>query len=358
MKNISLFLLTLVISWITIAYSYSQNIENINDSINQIREELNIPGLSYVVVESGKTLALESFGYSDLENKIKETAKSNHFLASATKTVTGIALMNIVESTGIKLEDPIGLYLKDLREDWSKVTIRQAVSHTSGFPSILDENGDPLGGGDMKEAWTIVKKKPLIYEPGSRWQYSQVGLEVIQRICEEVTNQSWQSYVNENVFKKAGMNSTYWLWDLPIKNDHMSVMYDVDEDTDEIYDYNVLNNFDYYLPAGTGMMSNVNDMGNFAKSLQSGKLLSQKLLEEMWTSSEFNTKSYEWMEGYGIGWVLDKYKNNRRVWHSGGAKSIVMHYPDRKLSIIVLTNLGNGGVMPFAKLLSDHFLDN
>ena len=63
------------------------------------------------------------------------------------------------------------------------------------------------------------------------------------------------------------------------------------------------------------------------------------------------------MSGYGIGWIIDKYKGHDRVWHSGGGKAIFMHYPSEELSIIVLTNLADGGVNVFANLLSDRYLE-
>ena len=321
-------------------------------------EERKIPGLSYVVVKEGKTLAKRSFGYRNLDTKSPETPQTNHFIASVTKTFTGIGVMKLVEASQIDLDESIHTYLPDVHPEWAKVTVRQAVSHTSGLPSILDENGDPIGGGEISQAWEIVKEKPLERQPGQLWKYSQIGLEVVQRIAKSVTGKSWESQIQDTIFDPAGMRNSYWLWDMPAQTPNRSVVYDVsDNEASGIKKYDIRNNFDYYLPAGTGIFTNVNDMANYAKALQSGKLLGPELLQEMWTSSEFEESAFEWMQGYGIGWIVDEYGGDQRVWHSGGGKAIFVHYPDKNLSIIVLTNLANGGVTLFANKLSEHYLD-
>jgi len=76
----------------------------------------------------------------------------------------------------------------------------------------------------------------------------------------------------------------------------------------------------------------------------------------MWTSSDFEETPVEWLQGYGIGWIIGSYSGHRRVWHSGGGKAIFVHYPEENLSVMVLTNLADGGVVTFANMLSDEYL--
>lgn len=327
--------------------------------IEKIMKERQIPGLSYAVVKNGETIAMKSFGFRNLEKELAETPNTNHFIASATKTFAGIGLMALVSEGKIDLEDSINDYLLGVHPSWEKVTIRQAISHTSGLPGILDENGDPIGGGDMESAWETIKNRPLQSESGQTWAYSQVGLEVIQRIGYRVSGKSWESHINEVIFKKAGIDNSYWLWSMPATTPNRSVVYEVndEENGSEIRVYDIVNNFDYYLPAGTGLFTNVLDMAKYARALQNGDLLSPTMLQEMWRSSEFEENPLPWMSGYGIGWILDEYKGHDRVWHSGGGKAIFMHYPDQGLSIIVLTNLADGGVNVFADYLTDRFLN-
>lgn len=328
--------------------------------IEDAMQDRQIPGLSYAVVKDGETVAIESLGYRNLEEGIAETTQTNHFIASTTKTFTGIGLMVLVAEGKIDLEDSISDYLPGVHPSWEKVIVRQAISHTSGLPEILDDSGDPIGGGDMAIAWEIIKNRPLQSEPGQVWAYSQVGLEVIQRIGERVSGKSWESHINEAVFNVAGMDNSYWLWTMPEQTPERSVVYEVDDETNgkEISIYDIVHNFDYYLQAGTGIFTNAEDMASYARALQNGKLLRPDLLEEMWTSSDIQENPMTWMSGYGVGWILDEFRGHDRVWHSGGGKAIFMHYPDQDLSIIVLTNLADGGVMVFADHLSNRFLEN
>lgn len=360
MKNFSfsafLFVFAIILST-NISYALQASTPP-DSAITTIMEERKIPGLSYAVVKGGKTVAIKSFGYRNLDVNTPETPKTNHFIASTTKTFTGIGVMKLVETGQIKLDESIRTYLPEVHPEWAKVTVRQAISHTSGLPSILDENGDPIGGDDITQAWEIVKDKPLVKQPGQEWKYSQIGLEVIQRIAKKVTGESWESHITNTIFKPAEMTNSFWLWDMPSETPNRSVMYEVSDNEDAgIKKYGIQNNFDYYLPAGTGIFTNANDMANYAKTLQTGKLLEPELLLTMWTSSEFEESAFEWMQGYGIGWILDEYRGQQRAWHSGGGKAIFMHYPEQQLSIIVLTNLADGGVFPFANKLSDFYLD-
>ena len=204
--------------------------------------------------------------------------------------------MKLVQTGKIKLDDPISLYLDDVHASWKKITIRQAASHTSGLPNILDENGDPIGGGTIEQSWDIVKQKPLVREPGKKWEYSQAGLEVIQRIYKNLSNRSWELHINETVFEPADMNNTTWLWDQPHKSTNLSVVYELTDKESKVKEYDIVNNFDYYLPAGTGVFTSIKDMASFAKALQTEKLISNDLLTEMWTSSEFENSEYSMVE--------------------------------------------------------------
>lgn len=353
--SFSIFLCLISVLLSNVVYAV-QNTTPPDSAITKIMEGRKIPGLSYAIVKDGNTVAHKSFGYRDLDTKLPETPQTNHFIASTTKTFTGIGVMKLVAAGKIELDESIRTYLPEVHPEWAKVTVRQAISHTSGLPSILDENGDPIGGGDIGQAWEIIKEKPLERQPGQQWKYSQIGLEVIQRIAKSVTGKSWESHIQDTIFEPAGMINSYWLWDMPAQTPNRSVMYEVSDNEDTIIKkYDIKNNFDYYLPAGTGIFTSANDMANYAKALQSGKLLGPELLQEMLTSSEFKESVVGWMQGYGIGWILDEYGGQRRVWHSGGGKAIFMHYPEQQLSIIVLTNLADGGVIPFANKLSDYY---
>ena len=205
----------------------AQNLDKLHSSIEELKDSLRIPGLSYAVVKDEETILMNSLGYANVDDKIEETNQTEHFIASTTKTITGIGLMKLVETGKIKLDDPISLYLDNVHASWKKVTIRQAVSHTSGLPNILNENGDPIGGGTIEQSWDIVKQKPLVREPGKKWEYNQAGLEVIQRIYKKLSNQSWELHIKETVFEPADMSNTTWLWDQPQKSPNLSVVYEL-----------------------------------------------------------------------------------------------------------------------------------
>ena len=350
-------ILTSIFAWPSTAFT--QTIAPVDTSIVSLMVEKKIPGLSYAIVKNGDIIRQKSFGVSDLEQRTPESKHTAHYIASTTKIFTGMGVMRLVQNGKLDLDKSIAVYLPDIPEGWREVTVRQAISHTSGLPSILDENGDPLGGGTMDYAWEKVKQKSLTHEPGARWQYSQMGSEVIHRIANNITGQSWESFIEEQIFYTAGMNDTYFLWNLPADLKNQSTIYQVDDDAEDysIANYDIVNEHDYYIPSATGIFTSSNDLAKFAMALQANKFLDKQALQEMWTSSDFQEKPVEWLKGYGIGWILGSYNGHRRVWHSGGGKAIFVHYPEENLSIMVLTNLADGGVLTFANMLSDEYLN-
>jgi len=323
----------------------------INDSVEKFMEINKVPGLSLAVISGDKTIINKAYGYKNLENKTPAQTNTLYQLASLTKTFSGIVLAKMVENGEIDVESSITAYLDYLPEEWSTVKVKHAISHTSGLPDLLDENGDPIGGGGVEKAWELVQKKDLKYLPGQKWEYSQMGPYVILKIIEKISNRKWESLVEEIIFETAGMKNSYFINQKPVpkiqstgyrKNDNGVVQAYVFED-----------GYDYYIPSTAGIYSSTDDLILYHKAIISDALISEKTKQLMWSPVEFKDGP---AFSYGLGWVLDEQLNHKRVWHSGGGKAIFMHFPEKKLSVIALSNIVNTSPNSLAEGISELFL--
>ena len=302
--------------------------------VNQARSESNVPGASVAVVQNGEVVQQLNYGVSDRGTERPVTDSTIFQLASATKMFAGTAVMMLVEEGRLSLDDSVHTHLPSLPDAWRGVTIRQAMSHTSGLPSLIDpKTGDLRGGSTMTAAWWAVQEKPLRDTSTTTWRYNQTGFEIVRRIIERVSGQSWEAFAEDRIFAPAGMESTFFVGQPAPDSSRLATPY-----REEYEAFDFAEAYEYYIPTAAGLFSTAGDLARFATALSGGRLLGASAREQMWTSVPFDESTIDAIEGYGIGWTVDAQDGHRRVWHSGGGKAALMHYPDDDLTVILLTN--------------------
>jgi CubicO group peptidase (beta-lactamase class C family) len=302
--------------------------------VNQARSESNVPGASVAVVKGGDVVQQLHYGVADRASERPVTDSTIFQLASATKIVAGTAVMMLVEEGRLALDDSVHTHLPTLPDAWRGVTIRQAMSHTSGLPSLIDpQTGDLRGGATMTAAWRAVQQKPLRDTSTTTWRYNQTGFEVVRRVIERVSGQSWEAFARARIFEPAGMRSTFFLGEPVPDSSRLATPY---RENYEAFDF--ADAYEYYIPTAAGLFSTTGDLARFAQALSAGQLLGAAARERMWTAVPFEETTIDAVEGYGIGWTVDAQDGHRRVWHSGGGKAALMHYPDDALTVVLLTN--------------------
>ncbi|HHP7237670.1 serine hydrolase domain-containing protein [Longibacter sp.] len=316
-----------------------------------------IPGLSVAVAQNGRMVHQSASGITNLVSMQPASNHSIYQLASVTKIITGIGLMILVDEGRLALDDSIHQHLPSLPQAWSGVTVRQVVSHTSGLPPLLDENGN-FPGGSRATAWERAKKDSLIEEPGTVWRYSQMGGEVIRRVAEEITDQSWERFVHERILEPANMQSTYFLHEAPPDSSRVTTGYDLENGSLIAHEWST--SYDYYIPTAMGIFSTTTDLARLMTELRTERLLSPSAQRAMWTPVRHEEGGMAgWGDGtvgYGIGWVVDSDHERPRKWHSGGGHSTLVYYPQVDLTVIVLTNLSGAQPNAIASEIAAQFL--
>ena len=308
--------------------------EAVDAIVRDLMADSDVPGASLAVVQHGDVVYQPSYGVADRASERPTTDSTIYQLASASKMIAGTALMTLVDDGRLSLGDSIHTHLPDLPDAWRGVTVRQAMSHTSGLPSLINpETGDLLGGATMETAWNAVQTKPLADTTTTTWRYNQTGYEVARRIVEALSGQSWEAFVRERVFRPAGMRSTFYLGEPVPDSTRLATPY-----REDFAAFDFAEAYEYYIPTAAGLFSTTADLARFATALAAGQLVSPDAQAQMWTSTPFDDSTIDAIEGYGIGWTVDAQDGHRRVWHSGGGKAIVVHYPDDDLTVVLLTN--------------------
>lgn len=326
----------------------------VDDAVRAHMNEYTVPGLSLAVVQDGQVVKRDAYGLADRAASRSATNQTIYQLASVTKTTAGVGVMRLVERGVLALDDSIHTHLSDLPDPWRGVTLRHVLSHTSGLPSMLDpDTGDLLDGSTTAEAFAAAAKRPLQFDPGARWAYTQINYYVAQRIVEQTTGQPWEAYAHEHIFAPAGMSNTFFLGETAPDSGRVATAYRVPDRAPEPFDFDAA--YEYYVPAAAGLFSTTGDLVHLVRALRTGALLSPDPKRQMWTAVDTDYADAP-IAGYGIGWTVDTYEGHRRVWHSGGGKATVMHYPDDALSVIVLTNRAGHDVNALASAVTDIFL--
>lgn len=328
-------------------------IGNLETKTPDLLKKYNIPGATISIIENGEIKWIGTFGYADIEEKIKINKDTVYQVASISKSATAVGIMKLVESGLINLDDPIEKYISrwhipESMYDKNEVTIRRVLSHTSGlsrgggYPGYesfdmlpsLEESLSGIGGGS--------KPVELIYEPGTRFFYSGGGYSLLQLLIEEVTGKDFATYMDEEVLAPLKMEDSSFLWEEG-KRDMTAKPYNED--------LSRLPNYLFVERAAAGLYTTIEDMSRFTIAgitrYNDNHILKQETIQEMYKP----VLAVEGLEGFiyettALGHFVNTNNGNLPlVAHDGsnrGWKSNISLVPDTGDGIVILTNGDNG----------------
>ena len=177
--------------------------------LNEFSKNKLIPGISAGVALDGKILWLGNSGIADAENNTPVTDSTLFRIASISKSITAVAVMQLVEQRKINLDMDARSYIPYFPKKKWKFTVRQLLNHTSGIRNYYrGEFDDTRHFASIKDAVNIVSSDSLAYRPGTKYLYTTLGYNLLGSIIENVSGQSYAEYLRKNIFEPAEMNST------------------------------------------------------------------------------------------------------------------------------------------------------
>ncbi|WP_252234110.1 beta-lactamase family protein [Clostridium sp. ZS1] len=321
----------LIVALMGIAFSVFNVIKNKdNDYIDKLIEKYSPQGAAIAVIENDEITEVKNYGYSNIESKSLVNNETQFKIASISKSITSYAVMKLVDEGKLNLDEPINTYLTkwklpDTEFDENKLTLRTLMCHTSGITGS-NEIGYESPLPTIEDA-LMEREIKLKREPGEVFEYSEfAGLGICQLIIEEVTGEKFEKYMEDEVFKKLGMNNTNY--DNEIGDNLLAVPYAGINKPIKVTPI-VMN-------GGGGVSTTASDLAKFTIELinyhNNGN-------DEMFKAQ----KNTEGVGGkYGLGIIPRELKNGKTVYeHNGtltGWNAQMVMEPTSEDGIVILTN--------------------
>jgi CubicO group peptidase (beta-lactamase class C family) len=314
-------------------------------------------GCAIAYSENGEVRFAKGYGFANIEHRVKMEPRHVHELASVSKQFTAVAILQLIEAKKLTLDDPLSKFFTGAHEDWKKVRIRHLLGHTGGLPDYLGA----LQGSVYKEfsddqLAESIWKKPLKFEPGTKFEYCNSGYMLLGQIVAKVSGKSLGEYLQERVFLPAGMASAVW-------NDTRAIVpnradgYSVRGSTisKEAFTSSSLSK------TGDGMvMASALDLMKWDAALRAGKVLSaasQALMNRITGPSREGSNGGA--SGYGFGVVLAKVDGKLVQHHGGGwmgTSTFLARYVDEGKALTILCNTDGAPMGELIPLCEEKFL--
>jgi CubicO group peptidase (beta-lactamase class C family) len=294
------------------------------------------PGVAVGVFRNGTVLYAAGHGLADLDRKVPIDPDTAFHIASIGKQMTAVCVLMLVEEGKVRLDAPASKYLKEMRGWAGTVTVRDLLQHTAGIPDAypaMEEEGKVLTGAD--ELRLLARGKRLEFEPGSQFQYSDSGYDILGVLIERVSRQSYPRFLEERVLRPAGMDSSL-VYDKPrLRRARRALGYERAFGYWRLNDDSPLN-----LLYGSGeVYSTVHDLARYDRTLFGLHLLRPASMAEMLKPAVLDDGT---VVPYGFGWRVDKDESGETFYaHSGnwlGFSAYLLHYPKDGVAVVILAN--------------------
>jgi D-alanyl-D-alanine carboxypeptidase len=311
-------------------------VAGIDSAAADVLKSTGVPSASVAVVQGGKIAFVKAYGKARLEPVMLAEPGMQYSIGSVSKQFTAALILLLVQDGKVKLDDPVGKYLPELTRA-NEVTVRQVLSMTSGYQDFWPEDYvmtsmmQPATPQHILDVWA---KKPLDFEPGTKWQYSNTNYVIAGRIAEIVAGKPLIDQLQERIFRPLKMNGVF--------NSDASRLPATDPTG---YYQHALGPLRPAPQEGTGWMfaagelaMPASDLALWNISLMNRTLLAPASYDEMFREVKLKDGSGS---GYGLGVFVAVKDGHRTISHSGEVSGFVSQnvvYPDDKAAVTVLTN--------------------
>jgi len=303
--------------------------DGVDDYILGFMQRTHTPGVALAVVRDGKVEKMATYGVADAFTRTNLEPTHTFQIASATKMLTGVALGRLEQAGRLSLDDDLRRHFPDAPDSWSRITIRQLATHSSGLEDRLGLGRDATTADIVSAAM----KTPLAYDPGSRSRYGFTDFVVLQALIEKLAGEPFPAALRTWALAPLGMVESGFATETPAPWQDRAVGIHVFRGGGQARD-------DFgYTPAGYaagGLLTSLNDLVRFAQAIDKGEGLPVTTWQRLWTAPSFsNGKPGD----FAIGWTKRDLLGHVAVGHSGGpALADILRLPDERLTIMVLTN--------------------
>ena len=313
-----------------------ETLKKIDSAVTEVLEKTGAPSASIAIVRDGRIAYLQAYGDARLEPKAPAEPGLRYAIGSVSKQFTAAAILLLQQDGKLSLDDKVAKYIPDLTQA-SDITVRQLLAHTSGYQDYWPQDYmipvmvEPVTPEGIMDRWA---KKPLDYEPGTKWQYSNTGYVIAGRIVEKVSGKPLFEFLQERIFKPLQMTTAQ----------------DFDREPRSAGNAGGYTSFALGPPraadaSGAGWLFGAGELAMTAEDLARWNIsiIDQTLLSE----SSYRALETETLltsgvgTGYGLGVHVELASQRRKLAHGGevvGFTADNVIYPDDRTAIVVLVN--------------------
>ena len=277
-----------------------------------------VAGASVLVIHDGRAVVRRAYGLANVSDKTPATPATNYRLASVTKQFTAAAILALEEDGKLSRADRVKRWLPSLPAAADDITIEHLLTHTSGLIDYEDviPDGTTAQLLDADVLRLLESQDRTYFAPGSKYQYSNSAYALLALIVERASGQPFASFLRERIFLPLGMQNTFAGSEVPNR------AFGFPEDQSQT---------SAVLGDG-GIYSSIDDLARWDAALYDPKY------ELAFTP---RTRTDDPDVEYGYGWRISKHNGDRMLWHSGetrGFRNVLVRFPERRLTVIILTN--------------------
>ena len=293
-----------------------------------------VPGAAVLVIRDGRAVVRKAYGLANVETRTPATPKTNYRLASITKQFTAAAILEL----NLNLDDDVRKWLPSFPVEG--VTIRHLLTHTSGvidYEDLIPE-GTTRQLRDADVLRLLESQNRTYFAPGTRYRYSNSAYALLALIVEKASGQTFPAFLRERIFEPLGMTNT--------------VAFEENVST--------VPNRAYGTPRDQSLTSAVLGDGGIYSSIDDLAKWDAALYDPKYAPAFTpRMKTGEADAHYGFGWFIGTHRGERAVWHTGttsGFRNAIVRFPDRRLTVIVLTNRNEGEPQKIALAIADEWI--
>ena len=300
-----------------------------------------LPGISVAIMYNNKPVFKHSYGISNTSTHQPLTDSSNFNICSLTKQFTALAILNLQQQRRLSVNDTISKYFTGMNSKVADaLTIRMLLTHCSG---IIDHynytNTANMQHAHNADVYAAIKNVDSTYfEPGTKFRYSNTAYCLLALIIEKVSGMSYNDYMLQHVFARAGMHhTTIWNEASDISNEVTGYTYD--SATASFHRSGADESIFFSTEGDGGIYTSVNDYLHWFTALQQRKIFLPAVVDSARSLHFIINPTFK--TGYGYGWFVDESEPGKYVYHSGdngGFRTYLFTIPASGYCIVLFAN--------------------
>jgi CubicO group peptidase (beta-lactamase class C family) len=332
------------------------------DSVFQRFDRTDSPGCALGVYQDGKVLYARGYGMASLEHGVALSPRSVLDVGSISKQFTAMSILMLQKEGKLSLDDPIRKYIPEMPAYADKITLRRALSQTSGLRDLyvmMGQTGRTFAGDTIDALRVITHSAEPNYEPGARYLYTNSGWILAAQIVYRLTGKTLDQFAQERIFEPLGMRDTRYLADVTtiIPNGAEGYApragggFRVARST-----------YDGAIVGAGAVHTSVEDFGRWLANYDAATVGGRDIIETMTTATKLNNGSpaaSSPTQAYAIGLNVGTLRGLRVVSHGGswaGYRGHFLRFPDQRFAVATFCNLTTSGPDSLARKVAGIYL--